>query len=547
MQCLFCGKELALLKRLRGGGEFCSEAHRKEYQEQYEQLALARLLQAKPPAEPPSPGGVPLGRPSAEPTNAPDPRLGASYQRESSYERESHYEEAQAPAWPEPQPDYEMDSPTPVATMEAAASEESDPAPLAGFLTDPVVPAVTQFDQAGLLELDSEWESVTILPGSAASPKCKRGTRSSRCLPPAPRVELTLSLQALEHHTRTSERGLELREFTPSAPVMELQMRPETGSEPAGADDVMEIFMLPHPPQNAKPWLGLPRGFPTVPAELGDLARLDFATTGFVYSDGPVAVQQAAVLAPELPQAPPQVFTETLPQAPVYAEPAQEAFIAPVEPMAPAEPLATEPPTPELVTKVLPVTLHGLAAARGKLTQAFPSAIATPSDVQIPPSATLPLRPVIVFGPAPAPARAPEAAVSPAESQQVRVRQPQPLPPQSLSSQPQPVQPTPAQPKPGERRSSVVPAPKPVPVRRQAATEIPVPEKVQERAQDCQRFRLRSERSAPKVSAAAASDTAIPSLHLETNQSAWSKLSTGLKIGVAAGLVVAVFRGSPSW
>src|SRR5438105_15856087 len=51
MQCLFCGKELALLKRLRGGGEFCSEAHRKEYQEQYEQLALARLLQAKPPAE----------------------------------------------------------------------------------------------------------------------------------------------------------------------------------------------------------------------------------------------------------------------------------------------------------------------------------------------------------------------------------------------------------------------------------------------------------------------------------------------------------------
>ena len=32
----------------------------------------------------------------------------------------------------------------------------------------------------------------------------------------------------------------------------------------------------------------------------------------------------------------------------------------------------------------------------------------------------------------------------------------------------------------------------------------------------------------------------MPSLHLETNQSAWSKLSTGLKIGVAAGLVVAI-------
>src|ERR1700730_15147330 len=77
MQCLFCGKELALLKRLRGGAEFCSEAHRKEYQEQYEQLALARLIQAKPPTEP----AAPLGRPS--PLIAPDP--GTDPDLESSY------------------------------------------------------------------------------------------------------------------------------------------------------------------------------------------------------------------------------------------------------------------------------------------------------------------------------------------------------------------------------------------------------------------------------------------------------------------------------
>ena len=38
----------------------------------------------------------------------------------------------------------------------------------------------------------------------------------------------------------------------------------------------------------------------------------------------------------------------------------------------------------------------------------------------------------------------------------------------------------------------------------------------------------------------AASDTAIPSLRLEATESAWSKLSTGLKIGVAAALVVAL-------
>jgi hypothetical protein len=53
MRCRYCGKELALIKRLRGGG-FCSEAHKQSYQDEYNQLALSRLLQAqtKGPTEP---------------------------------------------------------------------------------------------------------------------------------------------------------------------------------------------------------------------------------------------------------------------------------------------------------------------------------------------------------------------------------------------------------------------------------------------------------------------------------------------------------------
>src|SRR5215475_8488204 len=50
MRCLYCGKELALFKRLRGG-EFCSDAHRQRYQEEYTQLALNRLLQANSPKD----------------------------------------------------------------------------------------------------------------------------------------------------------------------------------------------------------------------------------------------------------------------------------------------------------------------------------------------------------------------------------------------------------------------------------------------------------------------------------------------------------------
>src|SRR5580704_1922981 len=50
MRCLYCGKELALFKRLRGG-EFCSDSHRQRYQEEYTQLALNRLLHANAPKE----------------------------------------------------------------------------------------------------------------------------------------------------------------------------------------------------------------------------------------------------------------------------------------------------------------------------------------------------------------------------------------------------------------------------------------------------------------------------------------------------------------
>src|ERR1700681_4689244 len=48
MRCLQCGKEVPMFKRF-AGSEFCSEAHRREYKEEYSQLALGRLLQSKPP------------------------------------------------------------------------------------------------------------------------------------------------------------------------------------------------------------------------------------------------------------------------------------------------------------------------------------------------------------------------------------------------------------------------------------------------------------------------------------------------------------------
>src|SRR6266576_531448 len=49
MRCLHCDRPLALLKRLTGDGEFCSKEHRKIYQREHNELALARLLESQPP------------------------------------------------------------------------------------------------------------------------------------------------------------------------------------------------------------------------------------------------------------------------------------------------------------------------------------------------------------------------------------------------------------------------------------------------------------------------------------------------------------------
>lgn len=49
-RCLYCERPLALFSRLTGDGEFCSKEHRRIYQKEHSQLALARLLQAQPSA-----------------------------------------------------------------------------------------------------------------------------------------------------------------------------------------------------------------------------------------------------------------------------------------------------------------------------------------------------------------------------------------------------------------------------------------------------------------------------------------------------------------
>jgi hypothetical protein len=118
MRCLYCGNELALLKKLTGYGEFCSEAHRQKYQEQYNRLALTRLLQAQD-AEPER--RPPLSRTPVKPSSTLGP---GKPRREID---SGSLEERRLPAAPTLRP--------------APASRGDEPPELRGFLPHPFEPA----------------------------------------------------------------------------------------------------------------------------------------------------------------------------------------------------------------------------------------------------------------------------------------------------------------------------------------------------------------------------------------------------------------------
>src|SRR6266446_2817314 len=128
MRCLYCGKGLALLKRWTGGGEFCSDAHRQRYQEEYNQLALNRLLQAKPVIEPETPAKtkIPEDKPTADATPKAGPKPPES---------------PRAEATPRAAPPPAAPIPLPAATAAAAPVPEPVPSVATKTETDPPAPA----------------------------------------------------------------------------------------------------------------------------------------------------------------------------------------------------------------------------------------------------------------------------------------------------------------------------------------------------------------------------------------------------------------------
>jgi hypothetical protein len=161
MRCLYCGKELALLKRLRGGGDFCSDAHKQSYQEEYNRLALSRLLQAQTKGQ--QAHSAPVQAATAPPPNA------SVALEEPSEQDAPPLEVAVTEALEQAVPEAVLDAvaveelPTEEEVDESSLGAEPEPAESAGFLFEsPAVVALA--DETPYLE---PW--LELSPGPAMS------------------------------------------------------------------------------------------------------------------------------------------------------------------------------------------------------------------------------------------------------------------------------------------------------------------------------------------------------------------------------------------
>jgi hypothetical protein len=136
MRCRYCGKEVALLKRLTGSGGFCSEAHKQSYQDEYNQLALGRLLQAQQKGHTQPPGKAKGSTVAVEAVPAEEAGLKEQSVQMPALPLEiSNLEESVAGERPS-RDALAGAPPAPDGPAEASPKPDAEPLGIANFLTD---------------------------------------------------------------------------------------------------------------------------------------------------------------------------------------------------------------------------------------------------------------------------------------------------------------------------------------------------------------------------------------------------------------------------
>ncbi len=177
MRCLYCGKELALLKRWTRGAQFCSEVHKQSYQEEYNRIGLSRLLQAQTKAAP----------------------VAASKTQDSALNSNGPAPLHEAPVAVEERPPEEVNSAEepPQETLggqDEKLPEESvwEPAQLAGLATGEVARPAGLDTVAAPLEISAyagPWDGASSSP---VPPEWRSNGEVQQALPQAAMVELKL-------------------------------------------------------------------------------------------------------------------------------------------------------------------------------------------------------------------------------------------------------------------------------------------------------------------------------------------------------------------
>ncbi len=398
MRCLQCGKDLPLLKRM-AGSEFCSDAHRREYQKEYSDLALGRLLQSKPPGLENSAGlnnAPTLLTPPLAANGHSTPALGVIL-----------------PPTPYPEPVVAVSKTLPGTSPTVAKKAEprpaiplpSAPAPVKNVEPDPAVAKAARVDKPAPVDVPMAIASTLAfeqaLPQTSGAPLHQASVAPAALLEASP-IPLGRGAEIADVSVHAIERQLELRESARPVPRIDLDLR-ITGPESLEAQhQSLAIPMMSSiAPEETALWIAEQRDFTDSLISLGSLAGYGLSTTGF---------EEPRVEAPA--RAAVEAESTTIENSPLADARGSEAPAVGAEPRleeaaaVPEEPAAAAPPIPEPVLERLPVTVQGIAAGRAKPTQVFGAALFTGNIVQVPPPSGLPLRPLMVFGP-------PEAKATP--------------------------------------------------------------------------------------------------------------------------------------
>jgi hypothetical protein len=383
-----------LFKRL-AGSEFCSEAHRREYQHEYSQLALGRLMQSNPSEPPAQLVKTPLLASASAPAIEEPPAAAVNGAPVAAKPSAAH---ARVETAVKPNAIAKSQPPPAVPAKQAASRSatgmpaESQPATAKAAPIQKPAPAELQFALAGALAGPPEFEHAFA---SLAPDRPRHQPELLPVeLPKGPALAWERGVEIADSIARPVERKLDLREVSRPAPKIALDLRivpPESLETESQSLAVPATFAAP---AEASLWSGPPCDFAVELVSLSGFADDQFSKSDFETPAFPNGSAVSAAVEPPPPEPQPATSeSEAPPQE-------TDASFSEVQSSAPAPTFVA--PDPQL--DPLPVSSTACAPPRPKPSAVFGPTPLSTGTIQIPQPNGLPLRPVMVLAAAtPAP------------------------------------------------------------------------------------------------------------------------------------------------